>query len=225
MMTNMNARTITSFGRAVILAAFGSLLLSGAVMAQTADVITIGHVAGNGTVTVPVSIRDVSGTPLGIDQPAGSRIQSYSIRVTYTSPAVQSISFSRAGITTPLTPTFESSPAVPGAVSLLGTFDEATNLIPFTSNAAAPGNQIARLVVTIAPGTAPGTMITLTLDPVLTQLTNQGGTTSETVTNTRLALVSGAIVVSAQPVPLFPFWVLVLLAVSLAMVAVRMQLS
>ncbi|HEX8151470.1 MAG TPA: hypothetical protein VF698_00030, partial [Thermoanaerobaculia bacterium] len=116
-------RTRTSFRRALVAAAFGSLLLSGAAMAQTADVITVGSVSGNGTVTVPVSIRDVSGTTLGIDQPAGSRIQSYSIRVTYSSPAVQSISFSRAGITTPLTPTFESSPAVPGAVSLLGTFD------------------------------------------------------------------------------------------------------
>lgn len=192
------------------------------------DVITVGTTSGSSVVDVPVYIRDTSSTPLGIDQPSGSRIQSYSIRVTYApASAVQSISFSRDGITAPLTPTFESSPAVPGSISLLGNFDETTNLIPFTSNAALPGNRVAHLLVTIAPGTAPGTNITLTLDPVLTQLTDEGGTpaTIETVGNGRLTLVNGAILVVSGTVPTLGEWALGLLAVALAFVAVRMRMS
>jgi len=51
------------------------------------DVVTVASVTATGTsVDVPIYIRDVSGTPLGMDQPAGSKIQSFSIKVTY-SPA------------------------------------------------------------------------------------------------------------------------------------------
>jgi hypothetical protein len=215
----------------ILFVAVAGLLPASSAVAQVqlSDVITVGSATGAAgtTVDVPVYIRDTAGTPLGIDQPAGSRIQSYSIRVTY-SPAssVQSVTFTRAGITAPLTPTFESSPAAPGMISLLDNFDEATNLIPFTSNAALPGNQVAHLLVTIAPGAAPGSTITLTLDPVLTQLTDEGGTpaTVETTTNGRLTLVSGAITV-ATGVPMLPVWALVMLAVSLAVVAVRMRIS
>ncbi|HYK02087.1 MAG TPA: hypothetical protein VE974_10035 [Thermoanaerobaculia bacterium] len=224
-------RTSTFVRSILLLAALGSCVFAEKAVAQSADVVTVATVAGNGVVDVPVYIRDSSGTPLGIDQPAGSRIQSYSIRVTYAPAiAVQSVTFTRAGITAPLTPTFESSPAAPGSISLLDNFDEATNLIPFTSNAAAPGDQVAHLVVTIAPGTAPGTLITLTLDPVLTQLTDEGGTpaTVETVGNGRLALVSGSVLVTAAAegaaVPMLPPWALAVLAVSLAVVAVRMRI-
>ncbi|HJT16974.1 MAG TPA: DUF11 domain-containing protein, partial [Thermoanaerobaculia bacterium] len=131
---------------------------------------------------------------LGIDQPAGSRIQSYSLTVNYSPAAsIQSVTFTRAGITQPLTPLFEASPSAPGSISLLDTFQEATNLIPFTSNAPLPGNQVAHLLFTFAPGTPAGTTVTLTLDPTLTQLSNDAGTTNETVTNARLTLVNGAI--------------------------------
>jgi len=196
---------------------------------QPSDVITVASVTGSGTVDVPVYIRDTAGSPLGIDQPAGSRIQSYSIRVTY-SPAtsVQSISFTRAGITTPLTPTFESSPAAPGSISLLGNFDETTNLIPFTSNAALPGNQVAHLLVTLSASAVPGETITLTLDPVLTQLTDEGGSpgTVETVANSRLTLVDGAILVAAvTPIPALSTWALALLGAALAVVAIKMRMS
>jgi hypothetical protein len=214
----------------LILAAIGCLtLVAPGAMAQPlpADTITVGTVTGSGVVDVPVHIRDVSGTPLGIDQPAGSRIQSYSIRVTYSpASAVQSISFSRAGITAPLTPTFESSPAVPGSISLLGNFDEATNLIPFTSNLAAPGDLVAHLLVTIAPGTAPGTVISLTLDPVLTQLTDEGGSpgTIENEANGRLVLIDGSVTVAA-PIPALSPWALLLLFAGIAVVATRFRMS
>jgi exosortase sorting signal-containing protein len=214
---------------AVVLAV--GLLPSASAVAQPlpSDVITVATASGaaGSVVDVPVFIRDTSATPLGIDQPAGSRIQSYSIRVTYSSPFIQSISFSRAGITAALTPAFESSPAVPGSsIALLDNFEETSNLIPFTSNAPLPGNQVAHLLVTLAPNAPAGTSIPLTLDPVLTQLTDEGGTpaTIETVANSRLTLVSGAVNVTV-PVPALSHWALALLAVALAVVALRMRLS
>lgn len=194
-----------------------------------ADVITVGTVTAPATtVDVPVYIRDVSGTPLGIDQPPGSRIQSFSIRVTYSPAApVQSVTFTRAGITAGLTPTFEVSPSSPGAISLLVTFPEGTNLVPFTSNAPAPGDLVAHLVFTLAPSTPPGTTITLTLDPVLTQLTDEGGNvaTRETVTAGTLQLVNGAINVTGPPGgPTLDVWALAVLTLLLAIAAVRLRL-
>lgn len=165
-----------------------------------ADVVTVGSVsaAAGATVDVPVYIRDTSGTALGIDQPAGSRIQSYSIKVDFAPAAdVQSVTFTRAGITAALTPTFESTPSSAGSRSLLDTFNEATNLVPFTSNSALPGNQIGVLHFTLASSAIAGDIINLTLDPALTQLSNQGGTTVETISNASLTLVNGQIAVNA----------------------------
>ena len=204
----------------VILAPFPTFA---AVAAQ--DVVTIGSGVNSGLqVDVPVYIRDTSGSPLGIDQPAGSRIQSYSLTVNYSpSSAIQSVTFTRAGITQSLTPAFESSPSSAGSITLIDTFNETTNLIPFTSNAALPGNQVAKLHFTFAPSTLTGTVVTLTLDPTLTQLSNQGGTTNETVNNGTLTLVNGSIV-QTQDIPLLDPRVLILPAVVLALIAVRLRL-
>ena len=197
-------------------------------VAQSADVVTVGSGSAlpSQTVDIPVSIRDVSGTPLGIDQPAGSKIQSYSIKVDYSPAApIQSITFTRAGITAPLTPAFESTPSGPGTVSLLDTFQESTNPIPFTLNGAAPGNQVGVLHVTLAAGATPGTVVALTIDPVLTQLTDQGGSgaTKETVANANLVLVNGTITV-VSPVPALSTWALIILAASLALFATRLRM-
>src|ERR1041385_4882147 len=142
------------------------------------DVVTVGtgSAAPGTAIDIPVSIRDVSGTSLGIDQPSGLRIQSYSLKVNYSpAAAVQSVTFARAGITAPLTPIFESSPSGAGSISLIDTFQESTNLMPFTSNAAIPGNQVAALHVGISPSAAVGSTITLTLDSTLTQLASESG--------------------------------------------------
>jgi hypothetical protein len=207
--------------RILRLAAILALSLSAFAQPTPSDVITVANVTGNGVIDVPVYIRDTAATPLGIDQPAGSRIQSYSIRVSYSpASAVQSITFTRAGITAPLTPTFESSPAAPGSIALLGNFDETTNLIPFNSNAPLPGDQVGRLTVTLSPSAAPGTVISLNIDPALTQLTDEGGTpgTVETVANGRLTLVNGGILV-AGTVPTLSTWAIALLSVSIAAAA------
>jgi hypothetical protein len=196
-----------------------------AAQAPPQDVITIPNVPGSLTADVPIYVRDVSGTPLGIDQPFGSRIQSYSLVVHY-SPvsAVQSVSITPAGITGNLQPTFQSTPSSPGTITLVDTFNESTNLIPFTSNKPAPGDQIANMhfVLNSLPA---GTVITLTLDPVLTDLTNQAGTTQERVGNGTLALVNGTItIVALSSAPTLSTWALILLAISIAVVAVRTRL-
>ena len=209
---------------AALLALLSTPATLAAVLPQ--DVVTVATVNASTTVVdVPVYIRDTSGTPLGIDQPPGSRIQSYSIKVNYPGSApIQSITFTRAGITASLTPTFESSPSSVGSISLLDTFQESTNLIPFTSNAALPGNQIGHLTVTLSNAATVGTVIPLTLDVALTQLTDEGGTgaTKETVANGNLLVVDGAITVTAVPnVPTMSEWALMLLAVFLAAIALR----
>jgi len=194
--------------RTLLALVFAAAAIVAPALHAASDTVTIGSVqaAGN-TVDVPVYIRDTAGTPLGIDQPAGSRIQSFSMKVTY-SPAssVQSISFSRAGITANLTPSFESSPSTATTVSLLDTFQESTNLIPFTSNAQQPGNQVAHLSVTLSSSAAPGSTISLTLDPSTTQLTDQGGSaaTKESSGNGLLTLVNGTITVPNVTVSFSP---------------------
>jgi hypothetical protein len=205
-----------------------ALLPASTAVAQSADVVTVATVNGaaGSTVNVPVSIRDASGTPLGVDQPAGSRIQAFSIKVDYTNAAfIDAITFTRAGITQTLTPTLETSPAAGNSISLLLAFDETTNPIPFVSNAAAPGNQVGVLNVTLDPATPPGTVILLTLDGALTQLSNEGGTTTETTGQSNLVLINGSITVTApaapQQVPTLGEWALILTAALLAFVGLR----
>jgi hypothetical protein len=228
----MKSKSVQSFFRLsfALFAVCGLFWAAPATAQALQDVVTVGTVAANGpVVVVPVYVRDVAGTPLGIDQPFGSRIQSFSLKVDYTPSAfLQSVTFTRAGITAPLTPTFETSPAVAGSVSLLMSFDESTNLVPFVSNAAAPGNQVAKLTFTFAPNTPPGTSIPLTLDTALTQLSNEGGTITESLANANLALVPGAVTLLAiivpQTAPTLGAWALMLLAASLAFIAIRARL-
>jgi hypothetical protein len=164
-------------------------------VALATDSVTIATVNATGnTVDVPIYIRDTSGTPLGVDQPAGSKIQSFSIKVTYApTAAVQSIAIARAGITANLNPSFESKPSTSNTISIIDTFSESSDAIPFTLNAGAPGNLVAHLTVTLSSSASPGSSITFTLDSSTTQLSNQGGTTSEKVSNSNLNLTNGAI--------------------------------
>jgi len=219
----LHAKSLQVICATAFVSLLAGILNAGAPLPQ--DIVTVGIVNGPqfGAVDVPVYIRDTSSTPLGLDQPPGSRIQSYSIKVNYSpASAVQSISFSRAGITSPLTPTFENSPSSAGSVSLLDTFQESTNLIPFTLNGLPPGNQVAHLVVQLSPTATVGTVITLTLDPTLTQLTDEAGhpATIETTANTRLALVNGAITV-VPSVPAMSHLILLMLAAALAVAGVK----
>ena len=188
----------------ILLAVLGTLLLAGAAAAQ--DVITVQTVTADGpNVDVAVFIRDTSGTPLGVDKPAGSKIQAFSIKVNYSpAAAVQTVTFARAGITQNLSPSFEISPSASGTISLLETFSESSAPIPFNSNASLPGDQVAHLTFTLSGSATPGTPITLTLDSSTTQLSNQGGTTSETTSNGGLSLVNGQINIPVPNLSLSP---------------------
>jgi hypothetical protein len=212
---------------ALLIAMIATLLSTTAVWAgsiSTPDVVTVATVNGPqfSTVDVPVFIRDSSGTPLGLDQPAGFHIQAYAIKVNYApASAVQSITFTRGGVTTSLTPASESSPTSAGSISLIDSFSEATNPIPFTLNGALPGNQVATLHVTLSNTATPGTIITLTLDTSsLTQLSNDTGTVGEMVSNGALLLVNGSITV-VPSVPALGTIALLVLAISLAFIAIR----
>src|SRR5581483_10260091 len=194
--------------KVALLIAAAVVLFAPAAARAASDVVTVSTVSATGTtVDVPIYIRDVSATPLGMDQPTGSKIQSFSIKVTYSpSTAVDSVSIARAGITASLTPTFESKPATSNSISILDTFQESTNLIPFTLNAAAPGNLIAHLTFTLNASATPGSSISLTLDSSVTQLTDAGGTaaTKETTANGALSLVNGTINIPTLSVSLVP---------------------
>lgn len=172
------------------------------------DVVTVGTVNASGsTVDVPIYIRDGGGSPLGVDRPAGSRIQAFSIKVTYApASAVTAATIGRAGITASLSPTSEFKPASPPSISILDTFEESTNPIPFSLNAPLPGNLVAHLVLTLSASAAPGSTITLTLDPALTQLTDQGGSaaTKETVANGALKVVNGAVNIPPLSIAIVP---------------------
>ena len=213
--------------RAVLLVVVVAMLLAttaawGAVLVP--DTITVATVNGpsGAFVDVPVYIRDASGNPLGLDQPPGQHIQAYAIKVNYSpAAAVSAITFTRGGITSSLTPATESSPSSAGSITLIDSFSESTNPIPFTLDGALPGNQVATLHVAVAGTATPGTIITLTLDPSsLTQLSNDTGTTGEMTGSSTLALVNGQITVTPS-VPAMGHIALLILAISLAFIAIR----
>lgn len=185
---------------------FSSVLCLSAFAAS--DVVTVGTVNATGVnVIVPISIRDVSGTSLGMDQPSGSRIQSISLKVTYApGSAVQSVSINRAGVTSSLTPTQEFKPSTSNSRSLVLTFQESTDPIPFNLNATAPGDLVARLSFTLSPSAPAGGSISLTLDPTVALLSDSGGSaaTKETVANGRLSLVNGQINIPSLSLALSP---------------------
>lgn len=170
---------------------FIALAMLFAVPATAQDVITAGTMyAGAGTtLTVPLSIRDASGTPLGANLAAASKPQALSFKVTATpAAAVTSISFERAGVLQTLTPLYERS----ASGAYIASFSQP---IPFTMNAALPGSRIGTLIVALAPDTLPGTAIDLDFDATLTALSNVAGTTVESQYNQKLKLVDGKVII------------------------------
>ena len=188
-MTNHRLRFALSF----------ALLLLCVTPLYAADALSVASVsAPNGTVPVPVYVRDVSGTPLGVDQGAGMRIQGVSFRATFSpAAAVSSATFTRAGVLLQ-TPLFESYPTVTNGVGFVGSWDETEHPLAFTLDAAAPGNLIGYVNVTLSGSATPGTVVSIVTDPAATLLSNQGGTTSESLSNGALALANGSITVTSD---------------------------
>ena len=197
---------MTYFRRLTPLVLVALITLTIPTRVAAADSVTAGTVtASTTTVDVPVYIRDASGSPLGRDQVAGSRIQSFSISVAYSpASAVSAVTFGPSGITAGLTSAFQISSPYGNSISFLDSFQESTNLIPFTLDATAPGDLVAHLVFTLNSSVTPGSTITLTLDPTRTILANQAGVSKETASAGTLTLVSGAINIPAAGLQSIP---------------------
>lgn len=166
------------------------LLVTLSVSAQ--DVLTIGSgsAASGGTVSIPISIRDVTGTALGTDAGTGNRIQGIAFKVMFPASQVSAISFTRAGVIASLTPLYETTLQGSGWLSYVASFSELTNAIPFPPNTNA---QVGTLSVTLSAQPAAGSTIPLTLHPPSAVLSNQAGSTVETIAAGTLSLVNGSI--------------------------------
>ena len=166
----------------------------------SADALSLGSASGlpATTIDVPIYVRDLSLTPLGIDRPAGQRIQRMNFTVT-ASPAagIANLVISRAGIAGGLTPITESSTGSLPTETYVVTYAEASNLIPFTLDAAAPGDQVAKLSVTLA-ASAPAGLVTVTFTGAAANLRNEAGTTIEDEGNATLVTASGSFTVTSN---------------------------
>lgn len=172
-----------------------ALLFAFAAHAQ--DVLTIGSAsaASGGSVNLPVSLRDRNGTALDVN--GGNRIQGIAFKVMVPVEQVQSVSFARAGVLAPLTPLHQATPQGSGWIAFVASFSAGSNPIPFTPGAAAPGDRIGTLTITLAPGLAAGTIVPVRFDPPSAMLANQAGSVTESVAAGNLALVNGTVTVTA----------------------------
>lgn len=149
------------------------------------DAVRFGIPSGTGPFTVPITVSDASGTPLGVDRPTGQRIQAFALTVRFTpAAAVTSATLVRSGLLAGRTPVFETTATGPGTVTWVGSFDESAGAIPFTQPPGAGGDAILSLSVTLAPGATVGA----SLDAPTTTLSNQGGTLSESTADATLLL-------------------------------------
>lgn len=178
---------------------FALTLFAALPLFAASDVLTVSTLtAPRGTIAVPVYVRDVSASPLGMDQAAADRIQGIGFKVTISpASAVTSATFTRAGVLQGLTPLYETVLSPAGAVGYVGSFAQATNPIPFALNAASPGSLIGHLFLTVPQSVAVGATINLTIDSATATLSNQAGTVSETGANGKLALVNGVITIAS----------------------------
>ncbi|MCL4806508.1 MAG: hypothetical protein KJ062_01730 [Thermoanaerobaculia bacterium] len=199
------------------LALAASLLLAPVVLAQgAADTLRFGAPSGTGPFTVPITLGDLAGTPLGVDRPAGERIQAFAVTVRFEpAAAVASATLSRAGLLASRTPAFETTASGAGTITWVGSFDEAEGAIPFTQPPGT-GDTVLSLAVTLAPGAT----ASASLDPATTTLSNQAGTTSESADGGTLALGPPVLLptagTTAPPVPAPGFAGLLALAAATA---------
>lgn len=145
---------------------------------------------------IPLFVRDVSGTPLGVDAGTGNRIQGFAISLVY-SPAssVASIDFERAGLTEGLPALFESEIHSSDRISWIASFSESASPIDFILDAPAPGDLIGRFLIRVAAEAPGGGSVDLDFHVESTTLSNQAGTVGESATNGQLSLVNGSLAI------------------------------
>jgi hypothetical protein len=172
-------------------------LFLGVASASAQDVLTIGSgsAPSGGVASIPVSIRDVTGTALGTDAGAGNRIQAFAFKVMFPSEFVSSVTFARAGVLASLTPLYESALQGNGWSAYVVAFSQASNAIPFTANT---NDLVGNLTVTLTPQATTGSSIALRFDAPGAILSNQASTVRETVALGNLALVNGSVTVTVD---------------------------
>ena len=181
-------------------AALFALALAGLAPARAQDVLSLAALeAAPGQVrALPVAVRDLSGTLLDEGDGGDLEIQGFAFRVEF-APAepVTAVTFVQAGVTAGRTPIFPVVSPFADHIVVLMSFDAATDPLAFALDAAAPGDVVGELRVTLSPAALPGTLLTLALDAASATLVNGAATLSETVGNGHLTLVDGAILVDA----------------------------
>ena len=193
------------------------LLAAPAAFAQGAqDAVRFGVPSGTGPFTLPIALSDAAGTSLGVDRPAGQRIQAFAVTVRFTpAAAVTSATLVRAGLLASRAPLLETTATGSGTITWVGSFDESAGAIPFTQSPGG-GNPILSLEVTLAPGAT----VSASLDDLATTLSNQGGTLSESAADA--ALILGPAVAlplgepGAPPIPVLGNLALAALATAVA---------
>jgi hypothetical protein len=200
-------------------AALGLVLLPALALGQT-DVLTVAVTATgstSGAVRVPVYLRDVAGSPLGVDQVAGHRISGVAFNITgWPNPCVTGLTV----ISTPATgligqykaviscnTVVEASTGVAGTnhAYVFGapeTGNQACGAIPFTPGAAAPGDKIVELELTL-DNCPVALVIPLTITatgPVGAYLNSDSGTAEKV--GQGLEVASGALTVGLGPAAL-----------------------
>jgi hypothetical protein len=161
----------------------------------TADALSLAKVqaAAGSTIEIPITLKDVSGTRLGSD---ASPIQALALRVAAEpAEAVRSMTMKRAGVTGRLQPQFEHSQKDDAGAMYLVSFSANKARIVLRLDPEDGGDEIGRIVVTLAPDLARGTVIRLSIDPDTATLSNEGGTLSEQTSDGTLQLMDGAIVI------------------------------
>lgn len=148
------------------------------------------------TVTVPVTVRDVAGTPLDEGSGPDAEIQGFAFRLDFApASAVSSVGFQQAGITAGREPVFPIIQPHADHIVVLMSFDEASDPLAFTLDAPPPGNVVGELIFHLASPLPPGTVLTLTLEAATATLVNDSATVSETAGNGALALANGRLAV------------------------------
>ena len=202
--------------RALPLRALAALLLLAAAPAPAQDRLAFGAPSGVGPFTVPIALSDAAGTPLGLDRPAGSRIQAFAVTVRFApASAVSSASLARAGVLASRAPVFETTASGEGTLTWVGAFDEGPGAIPFAQPPSASGDVVLALSVALAPGAT----VSASLDATTTLLSNQAGTASESAGDGSLLLGPPAPLppgaAAAAPVPASGFAALAALALAI----------
>jgi hypothetical protein len=191
----------TGAGALAVILFVGGFLVA-PVRGQAEDSISLGSLSADYqpglVVAVPIYIVDTSGTALDADGDPGRTIQSLSLTVE-PSPmdAVTAIDFVRDGVAAAPLPRFETTEISDGARrSWIVAFDETLDPLPLSLDAAAPGDLVGALLVTLSGSAFPGQVVDLILVPATSAVGNHPGSVAETVANGQLLLGHGEIMIS-----------------------------